>query len=74
MNTHSHLAQVCRLDFWINPVFDEVVASHPHLALNVLARRGDDDRTLAALRAAHATMLRRQKMSCRRRVRQLTVD
>ncbi|MGY2161274.1 hydroxyacid dehydrogenase [Pseudomonas tolaasii] len=50
----NSLMQVCRLDFWISPVFDEMIRSHPQLALQVMPRQGDDARTLAALRNAHA--------------------
>lgn len=31
-------ARVCRLDFWINPIFDELLAAQPQLASQV--RRG----------------------------------
>lgn len=47
-------ARVCRLDFWINPVFDELLAADPHLALQVLSRQGDDAATADALAQAHA--------------------
>lgn len=52
MNDSSRVLQVCRLDLWINPVFDEVI-NRLH-SLRVLAHRGDDERTLAGLRQAHA--------------------
>ncbi|MGB3127705.1 MAG: NAD(P)-dependent oxidoreductase, partial [Pseudomonas sp.] len=50
----NSVMQVCRLDFWISPVFDEMIHSNPQLALQVMPRQGDDARTLAALRQAHA--------------------
>ncbi|WP_395606414.1 hydroxyacid dehydrogenase [Pseudomonas sp. B22129] len=50
----NSVMQVCRLDFWISPVFDEMILSQPQLALQVMPRQGDDARTLAALRKAHA--------------------
>lgn len=50
----NRVMQVCRLDFWINPVFDEMIQANPQLALQVLPRQGDDSRTLAALSQAHA--------------------
>lgn len=51
MNPVMH---VCRLDFWISPVFDEMIQADPQLALQVLPRQGNDAHTLAALRQAHA--------------------
>ena len=49
MNDSSRVMQVCRLDLWISPVFDELVCSEASLALQVLAHQGEDPRTLAAL-------------------------
>ncbi|MGY2374298.1 hydroxyacid dehydrogenase [Pseudomonas sp. SDO524_S393] len=54
MNAFSAVMQVCRLDFWISPVFDELIHGNPQLALQVLPRQGDDAHTLAALSQAHA--------------------
>lgn len=50
----NRVMQVCRLDFWISPIFDEMIRGNPQLALQVAPRHGDDARTLAALRQAHA--------------------
>ena len=47
-------ASLCRLDLWLNPVFDQIIGATPGVALSVLPARGDDGRTLAGLRAAHA--------------------
>lgn len=46
--------RLCRLDLWLNPVFDEMIGAQPDIALSVLPARGDDARTLAGLRSAHA--------------------
>lgn len=62
MNNHSKgiavnsmlKARVCRLDFWINPVFDELIGAQPQLALQVLSRRADDAATADALAQTHA--------------------
>jgi D-3-phosphoglycerate dehydrogenase len=54
MNDSSRVMQVCRLDLWISPVFDELVCSEANLALQVLAHQGEDRRALAALSRAHA--------------------
>lgn len=50
----NRVMQVCRLDFWISPIFDEMIRGNPQLALQVAPRHGDDAHTLAALRQAHA--------------------
>ncbi|WP_448650319.1 hydroxyacid dehydrogenase [Pseudomonas fluorescens] len=50
----NRVMQVCRLDFWISPIFDEMIQGNPQLALQVAPRHGDDARTLAALCQAHA--------------------
>lgn len=47
-------ARVCRLDLWVNPIFDQMMSQAPGVALNVLPAHGDDTRTLAGLRGAHA--------------------
>ncbi|MCY1523747.1 Glyoxylate/hydroxypyruvate reductase B [compost metagenome] len=47
-------ARLCRLDLWLNPVFDQIIGATPGVALSVLPARGDDARTLAGLRTAHA--------------------
>jgi D-3-phosphoglycerate dehydrogenase len=47
-------ARVCRLDFWINPIFDELLAAQPQLALQMLSRRADDAATAEALAQTHA--------------------
>ncbi|KRC80631.1 (S)-sulfolactate dehydrogenase [compost metagenome] len=47
-------ARLCRLDLWLNPVFDEMIGAAPGIALSVLPARGDDARTLAGLKTAHA--------------------
>lgn len=46
--------RLCRLDLWLNPIFDEIIGAEPGIALSVLPAHGDDARTLAGLRAAHA--------------------
>ncbi|CAM3976465.1 hydroxyacid dehydrogenase [Bordetella muralis] len=43
---------VCRLDLWVNPIFDELVAQSA--TLSVLPARGNKDHTLAQLQQAHA--------------------
>lgn len=47
-------ARLCRLDLWLDPVFDQIIGAAPDIALSVLPARGDDARTLAGLRTAHA--------------------
>lgn len=47
-------ARLCRLDLWLDPVFDQIIGETPSVSLAVLPARGDDARTLAALRSAHA--------------------
>ncbi|QVQ28425.1 hydroxyacid dehydrogenase [Achromobacter deleyi] len=47
-------ARLCRLDLWLNPVFDEIIGDAPGISLSVLPARGDDARTLAGLKTAHA--------------------
>lgn len=47
-------ARLCRLDLWLNPVFDEIVGKAPGISLSVLPASGDDTRTLAGLKTAHA--------------------
>lgn len=47
-------ARLCRLDLWLNPVFDEIVGNAPGISLSVLPASGDDARTLAGLKTAHA--------------------
>ncbi|PAZ98704.1 3-phosphoglycerate dehydrogenase, partial [Escherichia coli] len=47
-------ARLCRLDLWLNPVFDEIISAAPGVSLSVLPARGDDARTLAGLKSAHA--------------------
>lgn len=47
-------SRLCRLDFWLNPVFDRIIGETPGISLSVLPARGDDARTLAGLRTAHA--------------------
>ncbi|MGY2290965.1 hydroxyacid dehydrogenase [Pseudomonas sp. SDO528_S397] len=54
MSVASRVLQVRRLDLWISPAFDQRVGGQEHLALQVLPYRGDDARTLAGLRQAHA--------------------
>lgn len=46
--------RLCRLDLWLNPVFDEMIGAQRDIALSVLPARDDDARTLAGLRSAHA--------------------
>ncbi|WMD22394.1 hydroxyacid dehydrogenase [Achromobacter seleniivolatilans] len=46
--------RLCRLDLWLNPVFDQIISAEPGIALSVLPARGDDARTLAGLKTAHA--------------------
>lgn len=43
---------VCRLDLWVDPIFDELVAQSAQLS--VVPAHGAHDRTLAQLRQAHA--------------------
>lgn len=47
-------ARLCRLDLWLNPVFDEIIRATPGVSLSVLPAKGDDARTLAGLKTAHA--------------------
>ena len=47
-------ARLCRLDLWLKPVFDEIIGAAPGVSLSVLPARGDDARTLAGLKSAHA--------------------
>lgn len=54
MNDSSRVMQVCRLDFWINPVFDALIQANNQLALSVLPSQAEDERTLAGLTQAHA--------------------
>ncbi|EHK67629.1 hydroxyacid dehydrogenase [Achromobacter arsenitoxydans] len=51
---HDRTARLCRLDLWLNPVFDEIIGGAPGVSLSVLPAKGDDARTLAGLKAAHA--------------------
>ncbi len=51
---HGRIARLCRLDLWLNPVFDEIVGDTPGISLSVLPAKGDDARTLAGLKTAHA--------------------
>jgi D-3-phosphoglycerate dehydrogenase len=51
---HSKPARLCRLDLWLDPVFDEIIGGTPGISLSVLPARGDDARTLAGLKSAHA--------------------
>src|SRR5690606_22673011 len=44
----------CRLDLWIDPIFDRTIAGRPGIELDVLPTRGDDERTRQGLRHAHA--------------------
>jgi len=46
--------RLCRLDLWLNPVFDQLIEAEPGIGLSVLPARGDDARTLAGLKTAHA--------------------
>lgn len=46
--------RLCRLDLWLNPVFDQLIGAEPGIGLSVLPARGDDARTLAGLKTAHA--------------------
>lgn len=46
--------RLCRLDLWLNPVFDQLIGAAPGIGLSVLPARGDDARTLAGLKTAHA--------------------
>ena len=46
--------RLCRLDLWLNPVFDQLIDAEPGIGLSVLPARGDDARTLAGLKTAHA--------------------
>lgn len=46
--------RLCRLDLWLDPVFDQIVGAQPGIGLSVLPARGDDARTLAGLKTAHA--------------------
>ena len=52
--TPRHTARLCRLDLWLNPVFDEIIGATPGITLSVLPATGDDARTLAGLQTAHA--------------------
>ncbi|WP_448118762.1 hydroxyacid dehydrogenase [Pseudomonas serbica] len=45
---------VCRLDLWINPVFDELVTDNSQLTLKVLSSNPNDSNTADALARAHA--------------------
>lgn len=47
-------ARVCRLDLWINPVFDEIITPQPQLELQVLSRDPANSATADALAQAHA--------------------
>lgn len=47
-------ARLCRLDLWLNPVFDEIIGEQSGISLSVLPACGDDARTLAGLKTAHA--------------------
>ena len=51
---HGRTARLCRLDLWLNPVFDEIIGGAPGVSLSVLPAKGDDARTLAGLKTAHA--------------------
>lgn len=51
---HPGASRLCRLDLWLNPVFDRIIGETPGISLSVLPARGDDARTLAGLRTAHA--------------------
>lgn len=48
------LKRLCRLDLWLNPVFDQLIDAELGIGLSVLPARGDDARTLAGLKTAHA--------------------
>jgi len=43
---------VCRLDLWVNPIFDDLIAQSAKLS--VLPARGNNDHTLSQLQQAHA--------------------
>ncbi|PMQ11606.1 Hydroxypyruvate reductase [Pseudomonas sp. AD21] len=53
MTTSSH-ARVCRLDLWINPIFDELITDKSRLTLQILSRNPDDCVTANTLAEAHA--------------------
>lgn len=52
--TTSLKARVCRLDLWINPVFDEILSTQTQLALQVLSHDPANPSTADALAQAHA--------------------
>lgn len=47
-------ARLCRLDLWVDPIFDQIIGARPGIELSVLPARGDDERTRQGLRRAHA--------------------
>ena len=47
-------ARLCRLDLWVDPIFDRLIGQQPDIDLAVLPARGDDARTLESLSRAHA--------------------
>lgn len=49
--------RITRLDLWLDPIFDRMVAARADLKLCVAAARGDDAATLAALSRSHAYMV-----------------
>ncbi|MBB1627231.1 hydroxyacid dehydrogenase [Achromobacter sp. UMC71] len=51
---NARRARLCRLDLWLDPAFDQIIGAAPGVALSVLPVRGDDARTRAGLRTAHA--------------------
>lgn len=52
LNTRSEW-RVARLDFWIDPVFDERLTHEPGFGVTVAPVSGNDDETWAALERAH---------------------
>ncbi|MFF5864371.1 hydroxyacid dehydrogenase [Pseudomonas sp. NPDC012596] len=47
-------ARVCRLDIWINPVFDRIITPEPQLDLQILSKDPSCAMTADALALAHA--------------------
>lgn len=54
-NTTETLSkQLVRFDFWLNPVFDEIVATDPSVQMTVCDFAATDERNWAAMSKAHA--------------------
>jgi D-3-phosphoglycerate dehydrogenase len=51
--TAAFKAQVCRLDLWINPIFDETLARNANVDLQIASRDPEDSDTADALAQSH---------------------